>query len=455
MGKVSLYLILFVAQLSLANVTLPALFSDHMVLQQHDEVRFWGWANPNEPIKIQPSWTDEVYQTITNNLAHWELKIQTPAYGAPFSITIEGYNSITLNDVLIGEVWLCSGQSNMEMSASWGIKNEDAVENAYRPNIRFFNVPKLTATAPQLDLPATWEICTPEVMKNSSALAYFFATRLQEVSGDVPIGLLVSAWGGTPAEVWIPEDTILEDTTLSNAAKMLSPSEWGPTTPGSAYNAMIYPLADFTISGALWYQGESNVGSLVYDQTLSTLITSWRTQWQHVFPFYIVQIAPYDDGHKHFGGVEIRNAQRKVAHTIENSAMVVTSDISTVDDIHPKDKKSVGTRLANLALKHHYKYLEDLVEMPEIKDIEFQGNKAIIHFINAEGLYLKSDDSLFELAGDDRVFYPSKAKLKDEDLHLTSKLVKIPKYVRFAWGNSLQSNVFNAAHLPLSSFTTE
>lgn len=455
MSKSLFFLFFIMANCSFANVTLPSVFSDHMVLQQNEEVKFWGWANPNEPVKIQPSWTDDVYEVKANNLAQWEIKISTPKYGGPYSIKIQGYNQIILNDILIGEVWLCSGQSNMEMSASWGIKNMDEVEKANHPKIRFFNVPKISAPASQLNVPANWEICTPETMKYSSALAYFFAKRLQEVSADVPVGLLVSAWGGVPAETYIPENKIKNDSVLNAAAKKLTPAEYGPIEPGYAYNAMIHPLVGFSIAGTIWYQGESNVGSLVYDKTFSTLITTWRDLWEEKFPFYFVQISPYDDGYKHFGSVEVRNAQRKVSKTVENTAMVVISDVSTIDDIHPKDKKSVGIRLANLALKLHYKSIDDLVESPEIDNIYFEGESALLHFKNSDGLYIKDNESLFEIAGNDHVFYPTKAKLKDDFILISSKNVKSPKYVRFAWGNAIQSNVFNAADLPLSSFTTD
>jgi len=455
MPKHLLFLCFLIANCSFANVTLPSVFSDHMVLQQNEEVKFWGWANPNEPIKIQPSWTDEVYEVKANNLAKWELTIKTPSYGGPYSIKIQGYNEIILKDIFIGEVWLCSGQSNMEMSASWGITNMDEVENASHANIRFFNVPKLTAASPQQNVPATWDLCTPETMKNSSALAYFFARRLQEVSKDVPMGLIVSAWGGTPAEIWMPESLIKNDSILNSAAKKLNPSEWGPTQPGQAYNAMIYPLIGFSIAGALWYQGESNVGAKNYDHTFSALIRSWRDSWHKEFPFYFVQIAPYDYGEDHFGGVEIRNYQRLVSNNIKHTAMVVISDISTTDDIHPKDKKTVGVRLANIALKNHYKMLETLVESPNFDSVIFQKNKALISFTNSEGLYIKDKKPLFEIAGENHVFYSAKAKLKEGNIIVSSKKVSIPKYVRFAWKNTAQSNVFNASHLPASSFTTE
>ena len=455
MKKSILYIVLFITHFSFANVILPSVFSDHMVLQQNDEVKFWVWANPNEDITIQPSWTNEVYETKASNQAKWELKIKTPNYGGPYTISIKGYNEIILKDILIGEVWLCSGQSNMEMSASWGIKNMDEVENANQKNIRFFNVPKISATAPQDNVSASWQVSTSETMKYSSAIAYFFAKRLQEEYNDIPVGLIISAWGGTPAEIWMPEETIKKDSVINEAANKLTPVEWGPVEPARAFNAMIHPLIGYNIAGTLWYQGESNVGAKHYDKTFSGLINSWRTLWNKEFPFYFVQIAPYDYEGEHFGGAEVRNFQRIVSKTRNNTGMVITSDISTIDDIHPKDKKSVGVRLANLALKKHYKKINDLVEGPEIENINFNGKQAILYFKNDEGLYLKNKTSLFEIAGEDKVFFEAKVKLKNKEIQLRAKQVKQPKFVRFAWTNTAQSNVFNAADLPLSSFITD
>jgi sialate O-acetylesterase len=455
MKKQILYILFFLSQISLANVILPSVFSDHMVLQQNDEVKFWGWANANEEVTIKTSWTNEIYKTKTNNQAKWELFIKTPNYGGPFTITINGYNEIVLKNILIGEVWLCSGQSNMEMSASWTIKNMDEVEKANQPNIRFFNVPKISATSPQQNMPANWQVSSPETMKNSSAIAYFFAKRIQEEYKDIPVGLIISAWGGTPAEIWMPEETIKNNSLVNEAAKKLKPVEWGPTEPARAFNAMINPLVGYNIAGALWYQGESNVGAKNYDKTFSTLINSWRKLWKKEFPFYFVQIAPYKYGDDHFGGAEVRNAQRVVSKTVDKTGMVIIDDVSTIDDIHPKDKKTVGVRLANIALKNHYQKISGLVESPEIDKIDFEGNKAILYFKNAEGLCIKDKKSLFEISDDNKVFYTAKAKLKDQKILLSSKKVKNPKYVRFAWKNTSQSNVFNNANLPLSTFTTE
>ena len=454
--KISYILLLFV-QVSFANVTLPALFSDHMVLQQNDDVKFWGWANPNEEVVIKASWSEIAYKIKANNQAYWEIKIKTPSAGGPYIIKINGYNEIILKDVLIGEVWLCSGQSNMEMSAAWGIKNGDKeVEKANHPTIRFFTVSKSSATSPQNDLYGNWEVCSPETMKNSSAVAYYFAQRLQEDLKDVPIGLMVSAWGGTPAEIWMPKEVIEEDSVLKEAASKLQPVEWGPTEPARAFNSMINPLIGYNIAGTLWYQGEANVGASKYDKTLEALIKSWRAKGENDFPFYYVQIAPFDYGKDHFGGVEIRDAQRKVLDKVSNTGMVVISDVSPTDDIHPKDKKPVGIRLANLALADHYKTYFKEVNGPLYKGISIKNKNLIVHFDNAEGLYFTNKKtSLFEIAGKDKIYHTAKVRLKKNEVSISSKEVKSPKYVRFSWGNTSVSNLFNEVNLPASSFTTE
>lgn len=447
---------LFLNKTACAKVILPAIFSDDMVLQQEDQVRIWGWADPQEEVSMTPSWNNKTYKTVASNQAYWELKIDTPKFGGPFEISIKGYNTIILKNILIGEVWLCSGQSNMEMSASWGIENGDEeMAKANNPNIRFFTAPKIAAQTPQNNLSATWQVCNPESMKYASAVAYFFASKIQEQISNIPIGLVISAWGGTPAEIWMPEKTITSNPTLYDAAKKLKPVEYGPTEPGRAYNAMIHPFAGYNIAGALWYQGESNVGSTTYDKTLEALIHSWRNLWHKEFPFYIVQIAPYNYGGNHFGGVQIRDAQRRVSNRLTNTEMVVISDVSPIDDIHPKDKKSVGTRLANIALKKHYKVIDHLVESPEVSKVTFHKNQVSISFKHAERLHQTNNSSLFELAGEDLIFHPAVFKIKNQEITLSSKAVKTPKYLRFAWGNNIQSNLFNQANLPLSSFTTE
>jgi sialate O-acetylesterase len=450
-------LFLMFSNAAFANVTLPNIFSDNMVLQRNSEVTIWGFANSQEEVVITPSWNNQEYKVKASNQAKWEILIPTPKEGGPYTITIKGYNEIVLKNILIGEVWICSGQSNMEMNASWGIENGDeVVKNATNPNIRFFLVPKLTATTPQNNLSGNWTECTPETMKYFSAVGYFFGKRLQEELKNVPIGLISSNWGGTPAEIWMPEEVIQNDAVLLEAAKTRKEEIYGPNQPARAFNAMIYPLTKFKIAGALWYQGESNVGSTVYDKTLSALITSWRKLWNYDFPFYYVQIAPYKYGEDHFGGVVIRDAQRKVLQEVPNTGMIVTSDISPIDDIHPKDKKSVGIRLANLALSNTYKTNTETVNGPLYKGIAIEKNKVKVTFDYSEGLYFKGKKAdLFEIAGADNVFYPAVGTIKNNAIILQSDKVKAPVKVRYAWKNTDQATLFNKANLPASSFITE
>ena len=456
-NNIALFLFLMLFHSAFANVTLPNVFSDNMVLQRNTEVTIWGWANPQEEVVVRPSWNHDEYKIKANNQAKWEIKLPTPKEGGPYTVSIKGYNEIVLKNILIGEVWICSGQSNMEMAASWGIDNGDeVVKNATNPNIRFFSIPKLTATTPQNNVIGTWTQCTPETMKYFSAVGFFFAKRLQEELKNVPIGLISSNWGGTPAEIWMPEEVIQNDTVLLQSAQTRKEESYAPNQPGRAFNAMIYPLIGFKIAGVIWYQGESNVGSLVYDKTFSALITSWRKLWNYVFPFYYVQIAPYQYGEDHFGGVEIRNAQRKVLQEVSNVGMVLTTDISTIDDIHPKDKKTVGSRLANLALVKTYKTNSDLVNGPLYKDFKVEKNTIIVAFDDAEGLQFKNNKSKqFEIAGADNVFYIADASIKNNTVVLKSKKVSNPVHVRFSWRNTAQSDLWNKANLPASSFKTE
>ncbi|MEO5943857.1 MAG: sialate O-acetylesterase [Ferruginibacter sp.] len=453
------FLILFfcLPMLTFANIVLPNIFNDNMVLQRNTTVKIWGWGSSGEEVTITTGWDNKTYKTKTDNQANWNIEIQTPAAGGPYTLNFKGYNEITLNNVMLGEVWLCSGQSNMEYTPAAGIVNGDAeITKANYPNIRFFTVPKISAKSEQINLPGQWQTCTPESMKYFTAVGYFFAQHLQEDLKAVPIGIINSSWGGTPAEIWFPAAYIAKDPVLSTAAAKLTPVQWGPTEPGRTWNAMINPLVGFKIAGALWYQGESNVGSNVYDKTLGGLITSWRQAWGDEFPFYFVQIAPYKYGGNNIGGAVIRDAQRKLLNEISKTAMVVISDISTPDNIHPKDKKPVGNRLANLALNNIYGINKGIVNGPLYKEIKVKDNKATVYFDNAAGLHFKAAPStLFEIAGADGIYHTATAKIVNETVVLTSKDVQKPTAVRFAWHDSDQADLFNSAMLPASSFISE
>ncbi|MCC9167016.1 sialate O-acetylesterase [Pontibacter harenae] len=449
-------LALFNTQEASANVQLPAIFGDHMVLQQNAEVTMWGWAKSGEEVIVTPSWNQQPIKTKASNQAKWEVKLQTPAAGGPYSIKIQGYNTLMINDVLLGEVWLCSGQSNMEWSARAGIDNaEQHVAQANYPSIRFFSVAHRTADAPQLDLGGEWVVCTPETMVDFSAIGYFFGREVNQ-NLKVPVGLINSSWGGTPAEIWMNPKAITENKTLVEDAANLEEVEWGPVQPGRAFHAMISPLIPYRIAGALWYQGESNTGSPEnYAELLPALINNWRNEWKDNFPFYFVQIAPYNYG-DNFSGVLLRDAQRKVLDKTENTGMVVISDIGNPDNIHPTNKHDVGLRLANLALNKTYGKKEKPAGGPLFRDMKVEGNKVRLHFDNADkGLVARGKKlTEFEVAGEDQKFVPATAKVVGNTVVVQAKSIKKPVAVRYAWSNTANPNLFNKDGLPASSFST-
>jgi sialate O-acetylesterase len=451
---VAAVLLLFL-QAAESNVSLPGIFSDNMVIQQKSDLLIWGWAKTGEQVVIKTGWSDSELKTIADPQGKWKVTVNTPSAGGPYDISIKGYNELRLKNVLIGEVWLCSGQSNMEWSAKAGIINgEEEIKNAVYPEIRFFTVFQSTSLYPQDHLTGEWAGCTPETMRSFSAVAYFFARKLQKELG-VPVGLINSSWGGTPAEAWMPEGTIQDDSFLREAASKQKPVPWGPVEPGRIYNSMIYPMIPFKIAGVIWYQGEANtINAYAYKELLTALIKSWRTRWGYDFPFYFAQIAPYKYRNP-FEGVEVREAQRRVLEVPE-TGMVVLSDIGDTINIHPKNKQDVGLRFANIALNRHYHVTENEDSGPLFKEMTVDKNKAIVSFTHGAGLRGEGDKlNCFEIAGADRVYYPADAKIKKDQVIVWSNKVKSPAAVRYAWGNTSTPNLFNSANLPASCFKTE
>lgn len=446
--------LIFFAAVAGANISLPEIFSDNMVLQRNSEVTFWGWAKTGEPVVISTGWNNAEVSTKADNQGNWKLVVKTPEAGGPFTIQIKGFNTITYKNVMIGEVWLCSGQSNMEWSASSGITNQqEEIVKANYPDIRFFQVYNSTATSPQNHCDGAWTECSPETMKSFSAIAYFFGQKLNGELG-VPIGLINSSWGGTPAEAWMPEDVIQKDNFLREAAAKQKPVPWGPVETARLYNAMIAPLVPFRIAGALWYQGEGNtINSYAYKELLSALITGWRKAWNNEFPFYFAQIAPYKYG-DNFSGVEVRDEQRQVLE-LENTGMVILSDIGDTLDIHPKNKKDAGLRFANMALNRHYKAIDVEDSGPLFQSVTYVNKKAVVVFSHAKGLHAEGKITCFEIAGADKIYYPAIATIKNEQVILESEKVNNPVSVRFAWRNTATPNLLNGANLPASSFLAE
>ena len=440
-----------------ADVRLPAILGSHMVLQQNTNANLWGWCEPGEAISVKTSWDTATYTTKGTAGANWKLQIKTPKAGGPYSITIKGANTLVLDDVLIGEVWLCSGQSNMEMNVNWGLPYEKEVAEATNPQIRFFHIPRTTALYPQEDVRARWVVCTPEEMKKFSAVGYFFG---KEINGklNLPVGLINASWGGTPAEVWTPDSIISGDPALKAASAKLTPSNGWPVKPGATFNGMIYPLQNFSIAGSLWYQGESNSGTAAtYYPLLTSMIATWRKGWNKEFPFYLVQIAPFADYGNQNVSALLREQQTKIA-AYPNTGMVVIHDlVDNIHDIHPKMKKEVGERLAALALTKTYGISGLPYLYPQYESLQVEKDKIRLRFANAgAGLMVKEKDLTdFVVAGEDRVFYPAKAKIEGNTVVVWAKEVKKPVAVRFGFNNSAMPNLFSKEGLPVSIFRTD
>jgi len=439
-----------------ARVRLPALFSDHMVLQQSQNVVFWGWSDPNAIITISCSWENEVHQVNADNRAHWKTLVKTPTAGGPYTISISERNTIVLHHVMIGEVWLCSGQSNMEWTPTSGIDNkEQEIENSNNPLIHHIRIPKGSSDHPQENVDATWEVCSPESMPHFSAVAYFFAKELTERL-KVPVGIIHSSWGGSAAEAWTPKNLIEADPEFSKWREVFPENYQWPYLPGTTYNAMIYPLAPFRIAGVLWYQGESNTSNaLVYRRLFPAMIGSWREAWGYEFPFYFVQIAPFNYGRPLQGSL-VQEAQLKTLEVSNNTGIVVTTDIGNVQDIHPKNKQDVGKRLALWALGKNYN--QSLIYSgPLYKSMNKENNKIIVEFNHTgEGLMLKGNKpDLYKIAGENRQFVEAHVEIEGDKLVFSNENIPDPVAVRYAFTNIAEGNLYNKEGLPASPFRTD
>jgi sialate O-acetylesterase len=443
-----------------SQIRLPAVLGSHMVLQQNTMVNFWGWCDPAEKITITTNWDTTTYFAVGSSGATWMTKIKTPAAGGPYKIILQGYNKVELDDILIGEVWLCGGQSNMQANGMpGGLEIKQSVEeapHATNTSIRFFFIPKSTSAFLQDDVAAHWVVCSPEEMKKFSSVGYFFGKELQQKL-NVPVGLISSNWGGTPAETWTPKETIDNDAILANAAQKLEKTDWWPVTSGAAYNSMIYPVTHFAIAGAIWYQGESNTETnSTYSTLLNTMIGSWRKAWQNEFPFYLVQIAPFTYDKQNIRSLLCEQQTKTLS--FPKTGMVVISDlVDDVKNIHPQNKKEVGLRLAHLALAKTYNKKEGAFEYPLYKTFAVEKNKIRINFANVtDGLISKNGDPKeFWIAGDDKKFVPAKAKIDKNTILVWSHEVKKPVAVRFGFGNASMPNVFSKEGLPVNLFRTD
>ena len=457
---------------------LAGIFSDHMVLQQQTDAPLWGTAAPGANVIARPSWSDQASTTLADDQGNWKTTLKTPPAGGPFEIEIKsGDESKILKDVLCGEVWICSGQSNMQWKLrGFGVDHfKEDVEKANHPKIRLCEVAQTFALEPQKNVDARWSVCTPASALQFSAVAYFFGSKLH-AELDVPIGLISTNWGGSSAEAWTskqtlenhfpefnsvfgsyPEQIRTHGMKFSRAKK--PPKGLNHRSPSVLYNQMIHPLIPFSIGGVIWYQGESNVERPgQYGSLFPTMIQSWRDEWnQGDFPFYFVQIAPFEYRRNLLPVALLREAQTR-ALELPNTGMVVTMDIGDPTNIHPKPKKPVGERLALQALAKNYGKQNLICDGPALLSHKVKNDAIELEFENVGGGLASRDGqplSHFTIAGTDRIFHPADAKIQGQAIIVSSKKVDQPEAVRFAWGNADEPNLINREGLPGSSFRTD
>lgn len=475
-----------------AEVALPYLISEHMVVQRELPVHIWGKAEPGEAVSVAFRGVER--RANADALGRWSIYLPPGAAGGPFPMTIRGNNTIVFRDILVGEVWVASGQSNMEWPIAWAGNAKAEIAASAHPRIRLVRAMHKVSDYPQPDLVGhMWRECSPESAQGFSAVAYHFGRLLQEKLG-VPIGLIQTAWGGTPLDAWTSAEAISADPALmpvfSEWNKLMqkhpldllryhrAAKDWekeaerlkaakkplppvpekpagpvGPWRPGGLFNAMVAPITPFAIRGVIWYQGEANTDPArapYYGRLFQTMIQDWRRAWGlGDFPFLYVQLANYlaPDG----AWPELREAQLR-ALALRNTAMAVTIDIGTPESIHPPDKKTVGLRLSLAARAIAYR--EDVeFSGPLPRQVTNEGAALRVWFDHADGLTARGATVKgFEVAGADGKFEPAEARIEDGAVVVRSAAVLEPVWVRYAWLDNPECNLFNSAGLPASPF---
>jgi len=467
-----------------------------MVLQQNAAAPIWGWADDGEQITIEING-----KTVHTTAKDGKFKTKLPRLKAssnPTTLKVTGKNNITINNVLVGEVWIASGQSNMEFPLRASYQSENDIKNSTNPNIRLFTVPKNKQVQPVDDVKSSWVECKPETVPNFSAVAYYFGRDLQKSLG-VPVGLIHTSWGGSPAEVWM-SDAVLsgnpeykrdildtypsQETSFKKSLAAFEKDEaeakqsgkefkgrrpGAPWRPTELYNGMIAPLIPYAIKGAIWYQGESNAGRHKQYRTLfPDMIKNWRKDWaEGDFTFLAVQLAPWDMNRKRSldeitkeptesDWAALREAQVYTGKVVPKYGLAVITDVGDKDDIHPTKKEPVGARLALLAERITYgKHV--VAEGPTFKSMSVNGNEAILTFDNVDGGLDSKDGDLkgFAIAGEDKKFHWAKAKIAGNKIMVTSPDVEHPTVVRYGWSDFPVVNLVNKEGLPASPFRTD
>jgi sialate O-acetylesterase len=485
-----------------------------MIIQRDVRVPIWGRANPNEAIQVV--FVNQIKNTITDHKGHWSVKLDPIPSGGPFNMTIIGENTHVIENILVGDVWICSGQSNMGFALQNSENAESELPKANHPNIHLFKVKNNAALTPQETLEGKWSVCTSESARLFSAVGYYFGKKVHKKL-NVPIGLICSAWGGTPAEAWTGLETLKSHPILKPLlnywealtqypdyethfadyharfniefrAYLRAIREWreqvekaeqenrpipprprlenGPgskNTPAVLYNAMIRPLEPYAIKGVIWYQGESNTERAWQYRTLfPQMIQCWRDNWgQGDFPFLFVQLPNYMEPQKqpieNSGWVELQEAQLNTLKETVNTSMAVTIDLGEADNIHPKNKRDVGKRLALNAFQHVYG-LDVPGSGPIYQSVKFKGKWAVITFKHVgDGLMTTNDEKVkgFAIKGEEGPFRWAQAKIKGATVHVWNDRIQSPKAVRFAWASNPIHNLYNKAGLPACPFRTD
>ncbi|MEI7836009.1 MAG: sialate O-acetylesterase [Planctomycetota bacterium] len=457
-------------------VTLPSIIGSNMVLQADVPLPIWGWAAPGE--KVTVSIAGQGKTATAGPDGRWKVVLdKLSTSDKPQKMTVKGADEIVLDNVLVGEVWVGSGQSNMQMAVGGSKDGAAEAAAAQYPTMRLFLVPLTVAQAPADDVQGKWVECSPSTVGDFSAALYYFGRRLHS-DLKVPVGLIASSWGGTLIEPWTPLAALErqpEFKALADQAKTAAAGEPVATAPGKRtrrgggnnqaptvlFNAMIHPIVPFAIRGAIWYQGESNVlwesDGMLYAVRMKALISGWRKAWgQGEFPFLFVQLAPWS-GYKDDELPKVWQAQGECLK-IPNTGMAVITDVTgNVDDIHPQDKQSVGTRLALWALAKTYGRKDVVYSGPLCKGMWVSGGKAVLSFDHADGLKSRDGQELteFQIAGVDKKFVPAKAVIQGDKVVATAPGITRPVAVRFGWNKTTNPNLCNGAGLPASPFRTD
>ncbi|HWZ51037.1 MAG TPA: sialate O-acetylesterase [Granulicella sp.] len=492
-----------------AEVRLPHGFGDHAVLQRDAPIHIWGWSDPREHITVQ--FHAQTRQTAANEYGEWSLWLAPESAGGPYTMSVKGEGSgeasgapVSFSDLLVGDVWFASGQSNMEFPlrgfpGNAVLKDGDKeTANATLPQVRLLRIDHKASNSPLDDVGGAWTTCTPQTAAEFSAVAYFFGREIQQKE-HVPIGLIDSTWGGTPIEAWTSLDALSADSSLmpvfaswahfadqqarlplviaeekredAAAAQAQQPKPahpWRPAPeswqPAALFNGMIAPLTPYSIKGVIWYQGETNSAperAPLYEKLFAAMIAGWRSSWQQgQFPFLFAQISSFNSPGESWG--LLRDQQRRTL-SVAGTAMAVTLDVGDPGNVHPSDKQTVGARLALAALATVYgKQLE--FSGPLFRQAVRENGGMRVYFDHAAGLRAHGDSLIgFELAGPDRKFYPAKAVIGaasgissgNGSVVVTSERVSDPVYVRYAWPGATTANLYNSADLPASTFTSE